>query len=197
MHKMIIGWWILLISRSFPFASMKNPHCSQKGLRFSMTSNLQEDTEYLMLKGCYSTSWLEAFNFLNLLKNPVWVTDTYYLRTNLFFFFSSADSTQETEEISYQFGSCCLRGERAIRYSTKRRNPIRGHRLGVMSTILETQVATKKLKNLQQQNGRNQDGDAGNLSATSLASFLPVDVWGSDTRLVPLASRRSCPNGLD
>lgn len=87
MHKMIIGWWILLISRSFPFASMKNPHCSQKGLRFSMTSNLQEDTEYLMLKGCYSTSWLEAFNFLNLLKNPVWVTDTYYLRTNLFFFF--------------------------------------------------------------------------------------------------------------
>ena len=101
MHKMIIGWWILLISRSFPFASMKNPHCSQKGLRFSMTSNLQEDTEYLMLKGCYSTSWLEAFNFLNLLKNPVWVTDTYYLRTNLFFFFSSADSTQETEEISY------------------------------------------------------------------------------------------------
>lgn len=33
-----------------------------------------------------------------------------------------------------------------MRYLTKRRNPIWGHRLGVMSTILETQVATEKLK---------------------------------------------------
>lgn len=62
-----------------------------------------------------------------------------------------------------------------------------------MSTILETQVATKKLKNLQQQNGRNQRGDTGNLSVTGSASVLPADVWGSHARLVPLASH----NGLD
>lgn len=53
-----------------------------------------------------------------------------------------------------------------MRYLTKRRNPIRGHRLGGMSTILETQVATKKLKNLQQRNGGNQNWGALNLFAS-------------------------------
>lgn len=88
MHQMITGCWILLESRSVSFVSMKNPHYSKKNrLRLSMRSNLQKDTEYSnanrllfnFLVGSYH------FNFPNLLKNPVWVTDTYHLCTNHFF----------------------------------------------------------------------------------------------------------------
>lgn len=60
-----------------------------------------------------------------------------------------------------------------MRYLTKRRNPIRGHRLGGMSTILETQVATKKLKKLQRKKWKKSKLGhlkSPHLSATSWAS---------------------------
>lgn len=48
-----------------------------------------------------------------------------------------------------------------------------------MSTILETQVATKKLKKKKTRNSKMEEIKMGNLLATTLASTVPRDAWGS------------------
>lgn len=48
---------------------------------------------------CQLLGWELSFQLGELVGNLVLVTDTYYLRTNLFF--SSVDPTRETEKISY------------------------------------------------------------------------------------------------